>query len=100
MQSDVLSTAMASATGNLRTAENTADLGPCRIKGIYYSATVTGSVTLRDGGATGPVICTFPVTPSANGLLWIPDNGLWFRRGTPHMTINGGAALSVTYFYA
>jgi hypothetical protein len=100
MQSDILAAQMLTATGNLKTADGANNLAAVRIKGIYYSASVSGTLTFRDGGSGGTIVMTIPVTASASGLLWIPDNGLWFRQGTPHVTVTAATLNGVTVFYA
>lgn len=98
MQSDVLATQMFTATGNLKTADGVNNLAAIRVKGIYYSASANGNLVFRDGGSGGTIVLTIPITASASGLLWIPDNGIWFRTGTPHVTVTG-TLNGATVFY-
>lgn len=61
------------------TDTGTAVNGRSRIAGVYYiqATTTPGTLTFRDGGATGTVVLTLntPGVVGANDLL-IPDNGI------------------------
>ncbi len=99
MQSDVLASALLAATGNLKTADGANDIAACRIKALYYSASVAGTLTFRDGGAGGTVLLTLPVGATTDHVE-IPGNGVWFRQGTPHVTVTAATLTGLTAFYA
>jgi len=75
------------------TATGAVSTGPCQLIGFYVNSTTTGTVVLRDGGASGTVM-SGTITP-AIGFHRFPANA-----GTSlHATI-AGTALDVTFFYA
>jgi len=87
------------------TASGAVFAGPCRILGIYYVAdTTAGSITIKDGGASGTSIAVFDTPKGAAataGENWaqyipVPGDGLLCRT-------SGYATLSnvdkVTIFY-
>lgn len=91
MHSDYQSTRLA-ATGDIYG-------GPARIKGVYIVASATaGSIVIRDGGASGEVLCTLD-TPGAAGMAYVDlgDGGLRCR-STAHATLANLTA--ATFFYA
>jgi len=106
MQSDVLSSDLLTGTGLVKTCYAggagtpavTQNIGRNRIRGVYYSATVTGTITFREGSATGPIRMIFAITTLASGLLWLPGEGILFN-DTPHMTLNSGTLTGLTVFY-
>ena len=74
------------ATGDVTT-------GPCQLLGFYVNSTTSGTLVLRDGGASGTVM-SGTITP-AIGFHPFPANV-----GTSlHATI-AGTALDVTFFFA
>ena len=74
------------ATGDVTT-------GPCQLLGFYVNSTTSGTLVLRDGGASGTVM-SGTITP-AIGFHRFPANV-----GTSlHATI-AGTALDVTFFFA
>jgi hypothetical protein len=106
MQSDVLSSELLTATGLVKTCYAggagtpavTQNLGRCRVRGVYYSALTTGTVTFRET-ATGPIRLIFAITTLASGLIWLPEEGILFNN-TPHMTLNSGSLTGLTVFYS
>lgn len=96
MQYDVLASTMQTATGQVLDIGGQ-PLPRTRIKGAYYVATLAGSITLRDGGAAGTVIATFPIAATAD-LIRLPGEGLLFRTDV-HMTITGATVSGITFFY-
>lgn len=96
MQYDVLASTMHTATGQVQDVAGNA-LTRTRIKGAYYVASVAGSITLRDGGATGSVIATIPLGATTDSIS-LPGEGLLFRTDV-HMTITGATVTGITFFY-
>jgi hypothetical protein len=89
VQYDVLAVYV-TATGALGTS------GRCRVKSVYYVSTAGGTLTFRDGSASGPIRLQLATAASGVGLSVIPGEGILFQ-GDPHLTITGTA--SVTVFY-
>jgi uncharacterized membrane protein len=93
MQTDVLS------RNFVATGATGIGLPRVRIKAIYYVATpVAGSISLRDGSATGVELVKLD-TPAAavSYYLIFPGQGVLFDLD-PYLTIS--AVTSVTIFYA
>jgi hypothetical protein len=71
-----------------------------RIKAIYYVAGTAGSISFKDGGASGEekILLATPASTAGNGStsIMIPGDGVVFR-GDPYITITGPS--SVTFFY-
>jgi hypothetical protein len=99
MQSDILATASITATGNLKTADGANNIAACRIRAIYYNASVAGTLTFRDGGSGGDVKITLAI-PAGAETITLPDRGVWFNRGTPHLTVTTATLSGVTVFYS
>ena len=74
------------ATGDVTT-------GPCQLLGFYVNNTSSGTLVLRDGGASGTVM-SGTITP-AIGFHPFPAN----VGSSLHATI-AGTALDVTFFFA
>ena len=92
MESDVKS-ARANATGTLVA-------GPVRLKAMHVSAAATaGTITFRDGGASGTTLCVVdtPALATATIDIEIPENGIRFSTDI-HATLTNASA--VTIFYA
>ena len=87
-QYDVLSSAIFTATGLVKTCDTAVDIGRVRIKAIYYSASANGTLTFREGGVAGQIRLTFATTASASGLVLIPGEGILFR-DTPYAVVTG-----------
>jgi hypothetical protein len=58
---------------------------PARVKGVHYAtnSTSAGTIVLRDGGSTGPILLTIdtPIVTATQGfsaMVLIPDNGIRF----------------------
>lgn len=78
MQTDVLASVPLTASGQF-TAQNTNNIGRCRIKAVYIVPTGTaGSLVIKDGGSSGSVIATINTVASATQptYLLIPGEGL------------------------
>ena len=81
------------------TATGASGIGRCRVKGVYYvSATGAGSVSFKDGGASGTERIKID-TPAAAVAYYLPfpGEGVLFS-DDPYITLT--AATSVTFFYA
>jgi hypothetical protein len=67
-----------------KTADASAVLGRCRLVGVYFTNTGTGSsFTLKDGATSSGAAKLTITTPAAAGSsdLMIPDMGLLFEEG-------------------
>ena len=74
------------------TATGVVTTGPCQLLGFYVNSTSSGTLVLRDGGASGTVMCG-TITPAV-GYHPFPANV-----GTSlHAT--EGNTLDVTFFFA
>lgn len=89
MQTDVKSKTL-SATGALGNGART------RLKGVYFSATTGGTVTVTDGSAGGTTLLTFVVPVGANYFL-VPGEGI-LSQGDPYITLTTAVG-SFTFFY-
>lgn len=61
------------------TASGSVFAGPCRMRGIsWVSGASAGTVQVRDGGASGTVICTIdtPASNTASDNIMLPDLGM------------------------
>lgn len=96
-QTDVLASAMLTATGNVQTV-GAANLPRVRIKGAYYVASVAGSIELRDGGASGTLKAVIPLGATAD-YICLPGEGLLFQTDV-YATITGATVSGITFFYA
>lgn len=97
IQTDVLATAMLTATGQLQEATGTNNIEGARIKGAHYTASVAGSIVLREGGATGNIRATIPIGATTTNIL-IPGEGILFRNNV-HCTVVGATLTGITFFY-
>ena len=71
--------------------------GPARLTAIHYhSAGSTGSVVLRDGGASGTTVFTLDFHANSTGDLTIPQEGVRFNTDI-HATFTH--VTSMTFFY-
>ena len=75
------------------TATGAVSTGPCQLIGFYVNSTSSGTLVLRDGGASGTVM-SGTITP-AIGFHRFPANV-----GTSLYATIAGTALNVTFFYA
>lgn len=93
MQTDVKSKYM-NATG-----ASSVGLPRARIKAVYYMPTGTaGSVSFRNGGASGTELLKLDTPASAvvPTTIWIPGEGVLFD-ADPYVTLTN--VTSVTFFY-
>jgi hypothetical protein len=74
------------------TATGVVTTGPCQLLGFYVNSTTVGTLVLRDGGASGTVMCG-TITPAV-GYHPFPANV-----GTSLHATEGGT-LDVTFFFA
>ena len=75
------------------TATGAVSNGPCQLIGFYVNNTTTGTLVLRNGGASGEVM-SGTITP-AIGFHRFPANV-----GVSLYATIAGAALDVTFFFA
>lgn len=96
MASDLQASTAFTATGQLTRAEDAANIGRCRIKAIQFVCSGAGSLTFRDGGASGTTrfVLTLPV---GTDHIALPDDGVLFRT-SPHVTVTG-TLTGATVFY-
>jgi len=79
------------------TATGTVANGRRRLCAIHYhSGGSTGSIVLRDGGASGTAIMTLDFHANSTGDITIPDEGVLFETDI-HATYTNIA--SATFFY-
>ena len=98
MQTDVLASVPLTTSGQF-TAQNTNNIGRCRIKSIYVVPTGTaGSLVIKDGGSSGSVIATINTVASATQptYLLMPGEGLLVRTSPYGAVTSLGSA---TIFY-
>lgn len=80
------------------TSTAAAGIGPCRIRGIYYTCPVGGgSISFKNGGSGGTelILILAPTAASSQNVL-IPAEGVLFS-SDPYVTIT--TVESVTFFY-
>jgi hypothetical protein len=98
MQTDVLASVPLTTTGQF-TAQNTNNIGRCRIKSIYVVPSGTaGSLVIKDGGSSGDVLATINTVASATQptYLLIPGQGLLVESSPYGVVTSLGSA---TIFY-
>jgi hypothetical protein len=98
MQTDVLASVPLTTSGQF-TAQNTNNIGRCRIKSIYVVPTGTaGSLVIKDGGSSGSVIATINTVASATQptYLLMPGEGLLVQTSPYGAVTSLGSA---TIFY-
>jgi hypothetical protein len=98
MQTDIRSSAVLTATGTVNDVNGSA-LGRVRIKGIYLvPGSTAGTITLRDGGASGNIVTVIPTVASATQptYLLMPGQGLLCKTSVHATLTNVGLA---TLFY-
>lgn len=90
---------------NIKTVTKTADasavVGRCRLYGIYFTNTATGSsFALKDGTTSGGTALVTINTPAVAGAqdLFIPDAGVLFETGI-YIDVNDVNVTSVTLFF-
>lgn len=73
--------------------------GPARVVGIYYVAAAgAGSITIRDGGASGTVKAVFatPASATATGFIGLSDTPLRCQTDA-YCTISNVTSVTVLY---
>ena len=98
MQTDVLASVPLTTSGPF-TAQNTGNVGRCRVKAVYIVPTGTaGSLVIKDGGSSGSVIATINTVASATQptYLLMPGEGLLVQTAPYGAVTNLGSA---TIFY-
>ena len=98
MQTDVLASVPLTASGQF-TAQNTNNIGRCRIKSIYIVPSGTaGSLVIKDGGTSGSVLVTVNTVASATQptYLLMPGEGLLVQTSPYGAVTSLGSA---TIFY-
>jgi hypothetical protein len=84
-----------------KTADASAVVGRCRLYGIYFTNTATGSsFALKDGTTSGGTALVTINTPAVAGAqdLFIPDAGVLFETGI-FIDVNDVNVSSVTLFF-
>ena len=80
-------------------ATGTVFAGPGRVKGIHIvDGASAGSVVLRDGGASGTILCTIDTPGSATEYqdISVPGNGIRIQTDI-HATMTNVVAITVFY---
>ena len=81
MQTDVLASKVATSAGDMLD-QNSLVIGRARVKAIYIVPdTTAGTVTFRDGGASGPtkIVIDTKASSTAPDYILIPGEGLLFQ---------------------
>lgn len=90
IKSKYMSATGASSVGGSRT----------RVRSVHYLCGATaGSISFRDGSASGTELLKVDTPPVANmgaGVVYIPDNGILFQ-SDPYVTLTN--VTSLTFFY-
>jgi hypothetical protein len=94
--SDIKASLLMTAGGNV-SHQDAVWLGRSRVKGIQFKASVAGTITLRDGGAAGPIICAFAI-PAGADTIPIPGDGLLFRTDV-FLVVTTATLDGLTVFY-
>lgn len=98
VQTDVLSTAPITASGQFQEATATANLARTRVRAVYIiPGAAAGSLVLHDGGSAGPVRLTVNTVASATipTYLLLPGEGIVFRSDV-YGTVTGlGSAMLI-----
>lgn len=84
-----------------KAADASAVVGRCRLYGIYFTNTATGSsFALKDGTTSGGTALVTINTPAVAGAqdLFIPDAGVLFETGI-YIDVNDVNVTSVTLFF-
>jgi|TARA_R100001082_G_C4225980_1_gene101190 hypothetical protein len=84
-----------------KTADGSAVVGRCRLYGVYFTNTATGSsFDLKDGTTSSGTSLLNVVTPAAAGAqdLFIPDMGILFQNGI-FIDVADAEVTSVTLFF-
>jgi len=93
------------SSSNIQTVTKAADasavLGRCRLLGVYFTNTATGSsLSLKDGSTSGGTSKLTITTPAVAGAqdLFIPDAGILFENGI-FIDVASVNVTSVTLFF-
>ncbi len=84
-----------------KTSDASAVVGRCRLYGIYFTNSATGSsFSLKDGTTSGGTALVTITTPAAIGgqQLFIPDAGVLFETGI-YIDVTDAHVSSVTVFF-
>lgn len=98
VQTDVLSTAPITASGQFQDAAAAANLTRTRVRAVYIiPGAAAGSLILRDGGVSGPVRLTVNTVASATAptYLLLPGEGVVFRTDVYGAVTNLGSAMLI-----
>ena len=96
MQTDVKVSKVLTSTGAFQNnAGSPANLGPCRIKAIYASASTSGTLAITDGGSSGATVLP-AVALAAGAYLLLPGEGISVPT-SPYGTITGTLSVVIVY---
>ncbi len=99
MQYDVLATKPLESTGNFVDQNNNA-IQRARIKTIYaVNGASAGSVVIREGGASGPILITVNTAASSTAgytIFPMPGEGILCQSGL-HGTVTNTTSMTVIY---
>ena len=98
MQTDVLASAVTTATGSVNDQAGNA-IGRSRIKGVYIvPQSGAGSVVFRDGSASGSTKLTVNTLAASTGPTYVllPGEGILVQSGI-HVTVTTVASVVVFY---
>jgi hypothetical protein len=78
------------------TATGASGVGTCRVKALSFKPSLAGSISIRDGGATGSELFKIDTDTESTTYMALPGEGIKFS-GDPYLTLT--VVASVTFFY-
>lgn len=69
-------------------------VGPCRIKGIYFTTTVAGTVAFSDAASSNSWTLT---VPAGTNYLLLPGEGIWYR-ADPLVTVTSAVGTFIVFY--
>lgn len=78
------------------TSTGAASVGPCRVRGMSMVASGAGSVSFKNGGASGTELIKIDLHGAGTHTVDVPSNGVWLTQD-PYVTLTG--VTSITFFY-
>ena len=95
MQTDVKVSKVLTSTGAFKNnAGSPTNIGSCRIKAIYASASTNGTLAINDGN--GGAVLLPAVALAAGAYLLLPGEGIWAPT-SPYGTITGTLSVVIVY---